>query len=175
MKIPGTVLLLVISFYSTTTVGQSEKVKLSTLTLNAGGDFFSNETFKVTSSIGEMAAVHTVISPNFILSNGVLQPPVTQTTAGNNNPYSLNIYPTLTNGNFIYLDAAVSTMAMCNVKIYSITGQVVATYSISVNPIVRKREIPLTLLSRGEYFVELTLSGRDYLTPPRQFFKIQKL
>jgi len=151
------------------------QVKLSTLTLNAGGNFFENADFKLTSSIGEMSAVHTSFFPDFILSRGVLQPPVRRITIDSTDIEDLRIFPTLTSENFVYLDARIQEKTTGTLTIYTITGQVIAQRSLNIPAGAYRERILLPVMLRGEYMVEVLLIGDQFLMPLRRIFKVQKL
>ncbi len=151
------------------------QVKLSTLTLNAGGNFFENADFKLTSSIGEMAAVHTSFFPDLIVSRGVLQPPVRRLINDSADIEDLRIFPTLTAENFVYLDARLQEKTTGTVTIYTITGQLSGQRAISIPAGAYRERILLPVMQRGEYIVEILLEGEQFLMPLRRLFKVQKL
>jgi len=156
-------------------ISVNAQVKLSTLTLNAGGNFYENADFKLSSSIGEMAAVHTIFIPEFILSSGVLQPAVKKHTIDSTDISDLRIYPTLTNENFVYLEAKLQEKTTGTVTIYTIIGQVVAQRSITVPAGAYRERILLPVMQKGEYLVEIMLIGDQFLMPLRRIFKVQNL
>ena len=151
------------------------QVKLSTLTLNAGGNYFENADFKLSSSIGEMAAVHTIFIPEFILSSGVLQPPLRKRIVDSTDINDLRVYPTLTNENFVYLEARLQERTTGTVTIYTITGQVIAQRSITIPSGAYRERILLPVMQKGEYLVEILLVGDQFLMPLRRIFRVQNL
>ena len=156
-------------------ISANAQVKLSTLTLNAGGNFYENADFKLTSSIGEMAAVHTSFFPEFILSRGVLQPPVRRITVDSSDIDDLRLFPTLASENFVYLDAKLQEQTTGTVTIYTITGQVIAQRSITIPAGAYRERILLPVMQKGEYLIEVLLVSDQFLMPLRRIFKVQNL
>lgn len=153
------------------------QVKLSTVTLNAGGNFFQNETFKLSSNIGEMAFVHTIFLPEFIISNGVLQPIVKRSLPENEAsdiPF-LSIYPTLTSSHFVYLEARLKEQATGVLTMYNMNGQLISQRSINIPAGSFKEKIQLPLSQSGEYMIDVIVKSNEWIAPIRRLFKIQQL
>lgn len=156
-------------------ISVNAQVKLSTLTLNAGGNFYENADFKLSSSIGEMASVRTIFIPEFILSSGVLQPPLRRQRVDSTDFDDLRIYPTLTTDNFVYLEAKLQEKTTGTITIYTITGQVIAQRSVTIPSGAYRERILLPVMQKGEWLVEILLIGDQFLMPLRRIFKVQSL
>jgi len=122
-----------------------------------------------------MAAVHTSFFPEFILSRGVLQPPVRRITVDSSDIDDLRIFPTLTSENFVYLDAKLQEQTTGTVTIYTITGQVIAQRSITIPAGAYRERILLPVMQKGEYLIEVLLVSDQFLMPLRRIFKVQNL
>ncbi|MBC7850809.1 MAG: hypothetical protein H7Y31_13795 [Chitinophagaceae bacterium] len=174
MKTARSILLVLLLAF--VTIDASAQIEFSTSAINAGGTDFRNDQFYLTSSIGEMAAIHTVFVTDLILSNGVLQPSLRRITPGNSSSVRfLYLYPTLTRDNFVYFDAAVMGKASATITTYTITGQLISRISVIIDPSVYHARIPLTSTASGEFVIDVAITGDQFSVPFKKSFRVQRL
>lgn len=169
----GTVLAILLL---ATSISARSQVMLSTLAVNAGGDYQENGDIILTSSISEMACINTIFVPDLILSGGVLQPPMRRSFYDSlySTPDFINFYPTLTTGNTFYLESRHSEKLIGQVYVYTFSGSLLQKQTIDIIPGMNKNALLFPVHQPGEYVVEVILRGSQSFKPYRKTFKFQK-
>lgn len=151
------------------------QANISTLALNTGGAFFEMDDYMISSNIGEMSLVNTFFTPDFILTNGVLQPLVKRIPDNQNLIQSLRIYPTLTTTNYVFLESKLGDYTIGKVTIYNSIGQKFYQKTLVLEQINQNSKIELNSSGTGTYFIEVTLFTKDGSKYYNKVFKIQKI
>lgn len=169
-KKPG--LLFILFICSCSLVGA--QVKLSTLTTNAGGSSFVNESIQIEWSIGEMAAINTSVRSSIIVSKGVLQPQRFRNYAPTD-LLDLKVYPTLTSSDQVQLTGRLANPATFTVRIFNSIGQKTAEIPLAVQSNLVNEKITLPAHYKGALFIEVSGTMEGGTPLKTKIFRIQKL
>lgn len=157
-------------------LGVKSQVVLSTSALNAGGSFQRFDDFSLTSSIGEMACINTSFIADYIFSGGVLQPPIRRSFYDSSLSAVdfMRLYPTLLNGNSVFLESRSNSSLNGNIAVYNISGQLIHRLSVNIPSGAAKTGISIPFTNPGEYLIEVLLTGGQSPLPYRSVFKVLK-
>ena len=147
---------------------------LSTETINSGGNNFRNKDMSVDWSIGEMTMIHTVSSPGFIISNGVLQPLKYKTNIKNPLKNDLQLYPTITSGNFVTLAGNFTEKGNLYIIVSNSLGQVLSRQIVPINGASIKQKIEIQTFQKAEYFIKVIFVDEQHTQQYKHTFKLIK-
>lgn len=165
----NTLLFMLISI-----IGNAQ-TSFNTLTLNTGGSFYESSDYKISSNIGEMSLVNTFFTPDFILSNGVLQPLISTKNIKPISPnFALKLYPTIVNTNNVFIESNNSKTGFYFIKVFTTLGQLQTTKTLPVDKENYKSLLNLENISAGNYFIEVTYKTDDGIAIINKTFRIQK-
>lgn len=127
--------------------------------LNMGGGYLNNGYYQYEFSVGEMAAIETMVSST-IVTNGVLQP-LTDKPFGNNTSTSwsndeIKIFPVPTRGR-VEVDIISKQKGRVTMRLTDATGRVVRSAAFDYIGLGSITVWDLSNLSSADYFLSITL------------------
>ncbi len=141
---------------------QAQAQSVSPSVLASTGSYFSNATFSLSSTFGEMTMVETFSGGNNFLTQGFQQP--FQMSTGITNPIpdngTFSIYPNPSDGNFL-LTFHYATGGTSSFRMLNMLGQVVNNTTVKFDKGVNFQNFNLHSLANGIYFFEANYSFTD--------------
>jgi hypothetical protein len=141
---------------------QARAQSVSPFVIASSGGYFSNATFSLSSTFGEMTMVETFSDGNNFLTQGFQQP--FNLTTGISNPIpdncSFNIYPNPSDGNFM-LTYHYASAGTASFRVFNMLGQEVNMITAKFDKGVNFQNFNLPSLSNGIYFLEANYSFND--------------
>ena len=141
---------------------QAKAQSVSPFVIASSGGYFSNATFSLSSTFGEMTMVETFSNGNNFLTQGFQQPFSTTTGISNlipdNGAYS--VYPNPSNGNFV-LTYHYSSGGNAIFQVFNMLGQKVNNSEVKFDKGVNFQKFNLYSLANGIYFLEASYFFND--------------
>lgn len=144
------------------------QVVLTTQVINSGGSFFEDGEMKLSANIGEMTAVHSTFVPSLIVTNGVLQPlKHIRALGGDTSTGYIKVYPTLLEGNKIFIELLLSGKSNIKVRLLTSLGQYLGYWQFKELEHLVQETIYLPVMARGTYYLEITIAE----SPANSFYE----
>src|ERR1017187_7118139 len=141
---------------------QAKAQSVSPFVIASSGGYFSNATFSLSSTVGEMTMVETFSDGNNFLTQGFQQPFSINTGITNiipdNGAYS--IYPNPSNGNFM-LAYHYGTGGTAMFRVFNMLGQEITNSEEKFDKGVNFQNFNVSTLANGIYFLEATYLFND--------------
>jgi Secretion system C-terminal sorting domain len=146
--------------------------------LNMGGGYLNAGYYQYEYSVGEMAAIETMISSANIITNGVLQP-LTDKPFGNNTSSSwsndeIKIFPVPTRGK-VEIDILSKQKGKINMQLVDAVGRVVRSTSFNYVGLGSITTWDLSSLASADYFLRITLDPQPGSVKKSGGYKILKV
>lgn len=146
--------------------------------LNMGGGYLNNGYYQYEYSVGEMAAIETMISPGNIITNGFLQP-FTDRPFGNNTSSSwsndeIKIFPVPTRGR-IEIDILSKQKGKITMRLSDASGKTIRTELFDYAGLGRIVIWDLTNVASANYFLSIILDPLPGSVNKSGGFKILKI
>lgn len=146
--------------------------------LNMGGGYLNNGYYQYEYSVGEMAAIETMVSSSNIITNGVLQP-LTDKPFGNNTATSwsndeIKIFPVPTRGR-VEVDIISRQKGKVQMRLVDGAGRIVRTDAFDYNGLGHITTWDLSNLASADYFLSITLDPLPGSVKKSGGYKIVKI
>lgn len=141
---------------------------------NATGGSATVSGNNVTWSVGEMTAVATVANGNIIITQGVLQPAESPTSAASQQLITSHVYlfPNPADA-FVIVQSNFPDAGDLKMVLTDVTGKVLLHQEIKLSSGMQQNELPVSGLATGSYLLQLAYESKDQHGTAT--YKIQKV
>jgi hypothetical protein len=148
-------LLLTLIFGGAT--GFAQTISLSPEVYSPGGELYVGDDFEISYTIGELAAVSTISSANFALTQGFHQPDKFTIILIDplENLLGAEIYPN-PSSDLAQIKISSDNYYKLNLSLFDVTGKEILNQSLQHSPGEQIINLPVQDLSAGTYLVRLT-------------------
>lgn len=147
--------------------------------INAAGNSFSQGYYAIDWSVGELAVVNTMSSPNgyIVLTNGLLQPAGSNENINPGKHFTSDEIKILPNPTFNRVEINISTLQQgtLNIIIYDAAGKQLMTTKTISNGLQRSEKMDLSAFASGTYLFYIELNPLPGSIRKTGTFKIVKL